>query len=52
MCLFEALYFDIIDITDINPTTAAAPFGRIKESGLGRGGIEEDLDVKLGGFAV
>jgi succinate-semialdehyde dehydrogenase/glutarate-semialdehyde dehydrogenase len=53
---FEALKFGIVGINDINPTAAAAPFGGVKESGLGREGgregIEEYLDVKLGGFAV
>lgn len=53
---FEALNFGIVGINDINPTAAAAPFGGVKESGLGREGgregIEEYLDVKLGGFAV
>ncbi|MGR8950153.1 MAG: NAD-dependent succinate-semialdehyde dehydrogenase [Gammaproteobacteria bacterium] len=56
MRLFEALNFGIIGINDINPTAAAAPFGGVKESGLGREGgregIEEYLDVKLGGFAI
>lgn len=54
--MFEALNFGIVGINDINPTAAAAPFGGVKESGLGREGgregIEEYLDVKLGGFAV
>lgn len=54
--LFESLNFGIIGINDINPTAAAAPFGGVKESGLGREGgregIEEYLDVKLGGFAI
>ncbi|MEQ8663622.1 MAG: NAD-dependent succinate-semialdehyde dehydrogenase, partial [Gammaproteobacteria bacterium] len=53
---FEALDFGIIGINDINPTAAAAPFGGIKESGIGREGgregIEEYLDVKLGGIAL
>ena len=53
---FEALRFGIIGVNDINPTAAAAPFGGIKDSGLGREGgregIEEYLDVKLGGFSV
>lgn len=56
MRLFEALDFGIIGINDINPTAAAAPFGGVKESGIGREGgkegIEEYLDVKLGGFAI
>lgn len=53
---FEALHFGIIGINDINPTSAAAPFGGMKESGLGREGaregIEEYLETKLGGFSV
>ena len=54
--MFEALNFGIVGINDINPTAAAAPFGGVKESGLGREGgregIDEYLDVKLGGFAI
>jgi len=54
--LFESLNFGIVGINDINPTAAAAPFGGVKESGLGREGgregIDEYLDVKLGGFAI
>ncbi|MEQ8234354.1 MAG: aldehyde dehydrogenase family protein, partial [Gammaproteobacteria bacterium] len=53
---FEALDFGIVGINDINPTAAAAPFGGIKDSGIGREGgregIEEYLDVKLGGIAL
>lgn len=53
---FEDLDFGIIGINDINPTSAAAPFGGMKNSGLGREGaaegIEEYLETKLGGFAV
>lgn len=53
---FEALDFGIIGINDINPTSAAAPFGGMKNSGLGREGaqegIEEYLETKLGGLAV
>ena len=56
MLTFEALNFGIIGINDINPTSAAAPFGGMKESGLGREGaregIAEYLETKLGGFAV
>ena len=52
----EGLDFGIVGINDINPTAAAVPFGGIKESGLGREGgregIDEYLDVKVGGFAV
>jgi len=53
---FEGLQFGIVGINDINPTSAAAPFGGMKESGLGRegarAGIEEYLETKLGGFSV
>jgi succinate-semialdehyde dehydrogenase/glutarate-semialdehyde dehydrogenase len=52
----EALRFGIVGINDINPTGAAAPFGGIKESGLGREGgpqgIEEYLDTKLVGISL
>ena len=52
----EKLRFGIIGINDINPTAAAAPFGGVKESGLGREGgaegIGEYLDTKLIGIAV
>lgn len=54
--LFEGLDFGIVGINDINPTSAAAPFGGMKESGLGREGaiegIEEYLETKLGGFSI
>ena len=33
--LFEGLNFGIVGVNDINPTSAAAPFGGMKESGLG-----------------
>ncbi|MBP0047575.1 NAD-dependent succinate-semialdehyde dehydrogenase [Marinobacterium sp. AK62] len=53
---FEALEFGIVGVNDINPTSAAAPFGGMKHSGLGREGaqegIEEYLETKLGGFAI
>jgi succinate-semialdehyde dehydrogenase/glutarate-semialdehyde dehydrogenase len=56
MKLFEGLRFGIIGINDINPTAVAAPFGGMKESGLGREGgpegILEYLDVKVGGFSL
>jgi succinate-semialdehyde dehydrogenase / glutarate-semialdehyde dehydrogenase len=52
----EALRFGIIGINDINPTAAAAPFGGVKDSGLGReggaSGIDEYLDVKLIGLSL
>jgi succinate-semialdehyde dehydrogenase/glutarate-semialdehyde dehydrogenase len=54
--MFEGLRFGIVGINDINPTAAAAPFGGMKESGMGRegghDGIAEYLETKLGGFAI
>lgn len=54
--MYEGLEFGIIGINDINPTSAAAPFGGMKESGLGREGakegISEYLETKLGGLAI
>jgi succinate-semialdehyde dehydrogenase / glutarate-semialdehyde dehydrogenase len=56
MRAFEGLRFGIIGINDINPTSAAAPFGGIKDSGMGREGakegINEYLETKLGGFSI
>ncbi|UCE63451.1 MAG: NAD-dependent succinate-semialdehyde dehydrogenase [Nitrospirota bacterium] len=56
MRVFEALRFGIVGINDINPTAAAAPFGGMKESGIGREGgregIADYLETKLGGFSV
>ncbi len=56
MIAFERLRFGIIGINDINPTSAAAPFGGMKESGLGREGgregINEYLETKSGGFSI
>lgn len=56
MRMYEGLRFGIIGINDINPTSAAAPFGGMKESGLGRegakDGILEYLETKLGGFSI
>lgn len=53
---FEALDFGIIGINDINPTSSAAPFGGMKNSGLGREGaqegIEEYMETKLGGLVI
>jgi succinate-semialdehyde dehydrogenase/glutarate-semialdehyde dehydrogenase len=52
----ERLRFGIVGVNDINPTAAAAPFGGMKQSGLGReGGIEgiaEYLETKLVGLSV
>lgn len=56
MRAFEGLRFGIVGINDVNPTSAAAPFGGMKDSGLGREGgaegIAEYLETKLGGFAI
>jgi len=56
MRAFEELNFGIIGINDINPTSAAAPFGGMNESGLGREGaregLNEYLETKLGGFSI
>jgi succinate-semialdehyde dehydrogenase / glutarate-semialdehyde dehydrogenase len=46
----------MVGINDINPTAAAAPFGGMKESGLGREGAHEGileyLETKLVGIAL
>ena len=52
----EKLRFGMVGVNDINPTSASAPFGGVKASGLGREGgyegIDEYLDTKLIGIAV
>jgi succinate-semialdehyde dehydrogenase/glutarate-semialdehyde dehydrogenase len=52
----EALDFGIVGINDINPTAAAAPFGGMKDSGLGREGAQEGLaeylETKLVGLSI
>jgi len=52
----EGLDFAIIGVNDINPTAAAAPFGGMKSSGLGREGghegIDEYLETKTAGFSI
>ncbi len=52
----EGLRFGIIGINDVNPTSAAAPFGGMNDSGLGREGgqegINEYLETKLAGIAL
>jgi succinate-semialdehyde dehydrogenase/glutarate-semialdehyde dehydrogenase len=52
----EGLRFGIIGINDVNPTSAAAPFGGMNDSGLGREGghegIDEYLETKLAGIAL
>lgn len=52
----EALDFGMVGINDINPTSAAVPFGGVKNSGLGREGaregIEEYLDTKVLGISL
>ncbi|MBP6563179.1 MAG: NAD-dependent succinate-semialdehyde dehydrogenase [Neisseriaceae bacterium] len=56
MRFFEGLRFGIVGLNDINPTSAAAPFGGMQHSGLGReggrAGIFEYLDTKLAGMVV
>jgi succinate-semialdehyde dehydrogenase/glutarate-semialdehyde dehydrogenase len=56
MRLFEGLDFGIVGINDINPASAAAPFGGMKDSGMGREGsregIHEYLETKVGGFSI
>lgn len=53
---FEKLKFGMVGINDINPTSAAVPFGGIKQSGLGRegarAGLEEYLDTKVAGISL
>jgi len=53
--MMEGLRFGIVGINDINPTAAAAPFGGMKESGVGREGgkegIREYLETKLVGIS-
>jgi succinate-semialdehyde dehydrogenase/glutarate-semialdehyde dehydrogenase len=52
----EALDFGIIGINDFNPTSAAVPFGGVKQSGLGREGGHEGMaeyqDTKVCGIAL
>jgi succinate-semialdehyde dehydrogenase/glutarate-semialdehyde dehydrogenase len=52
----EALQFGMVGINDINPTSAAVPFGGVKDSGLGREGarqgLDEYLDTKVCGIAL
>ncbi len=43
----EALEFGIIGMNDANPTVAQAPFGGMKESGMGREGGHQGLDEYL-----
>ena len=56
MRAFEGLDFGIIGINDINPTSAAAPFGGMKDSGMGREGAQEGiaeyLETKTAGMIV
>jgi len=56
MLTLEGPHFGIIGVDDINPTSAAAPFGGMQESGLGpegaREGIEEYLETRLAGFSI
>ncbi len=52
----EALRFGIIGVNDVNPTSAAIPFGGMGDSGLGREGgtegIAEYLETTAAGIAL
>lgn len=52
----EQLRFGIIGINDINPTSAAVPFGGLQDSGLGREGgqqgLAEYLETKSVGLSL
>ena len=52
----EKLKFGIIGINDINPTSAAAPFGGMKHRGIGREGgmegLQEYLETKTVGLSI
>jgi len=52
----EGLRFGIIGVNDVNPTSAAVPFGGMKDSGLGREGAREGLleylETKTAGIAL
>ncbi len=54
--VFEQLKFGMVGVNDINPTSAAAPFGGVKGSGLGvegaRDGMLEYLETKLVGISI
>ncbi len=54
--MFEGLRFGIVGINDINPTAAAAPFGGMGQSGLGREGghegIADYLETKVAGISI
>jgi succinate-semialdehyde dehydrogenase/glutarate-semialdehyde dehydrogenase len=52
----ERLRCGMVGVNDINPTSAAAPFGGVKESGQGRegarAGLAEYLETKLVGISI
>jgi succinate-semialdehyde dehydrogenase/glutarate-semialdehyde dehydrogenase len=54
--VFERLEYGLIAVNDANPAVSPAPFGGMKESGIGREGghfgIHEFLEVKAGAFGV
>ncbi len=54
--MFEGLRFGIVGINDINPTAAAAPFGGMGHSGVGREGghegIVDYLETKVAGISI
>jgi succinate-semialdehyde dehydrogenase / glutarate-semialdehyde dehydrogenase len=47
ICMAEGLEYGIIGINDTVPATAQAPFGGMKESGVGREGSHEGLEAYL-----
>ncbi len=53
---YEGLHFGVIGVNDMVPATAEAPFGGVKESGIGREnsveGIMEYVDVKSISIAI
>ncbi len=53
---FEQLRFGIVGINDVNPTSAAVPFGGMGDSGIGREGghegIAEYLETKTAGISL
>jgi succinate-semialdehyde dehydrogenase / glutarate-semialdehyde dehydrogenase len=54
--MIEALEFAVVGVNDINPTSASAPFGGMKSSGVGREGgaegLSEYLETKLVGMVL
>lgn len=44
ICMYEGLEYGIVGVNDPVPTTVQAPFGGVKESGMGREGGPNGLD--------